>query len=1113
MNKSILITLMVVFLVTLTPIFAITDENDVEQAFKENELVNVIVTFDDTTSPNKLKENVETKNVILKSKIKSKTSNFEEINKAEINIKREYQSFEGFSGKINKQAFEELRNMSGVKEIHLDIIVHKSLDSSVPSMDGDNTWDIQLENQNITGNGQTICIIDTGIDTDHPDFTGRVLAQYCYCDITDAGSGGCCPDTTNEDNNAEDDDDHGTHVAGIAAGNGSQYKGIAPGAGIVSIKALNSNGDGLMSDVASGIDWCVNNRATYNITTISMSLGTSNNFNDTNFCDTGSIKQPIWDAVANGITVVVASGNEGNETGVGYPACVTNATSVGSTNDAGTISSFSNIHSIVDLLAAGELIMSSDIGGGYQSKQGTSMATPHVAGAIALLRQFIKLQNGTDLTVSEVKNTLVNTGDNSTGWPRINIFDAIKSLDLVAPTIELISPENNTGSRENTSTLTYNTTESGTCNLYLNISGIQEINQTNHSVAYGQNNFQITLNEGHWNWSIECNDSNNNIANSTNGNILIIDQTYPTISFSTLTLDNYSNTSNSYIEFNVTYTETNFANITWNINGTTYTNTTQLYVWNETGLSDGNYSYNVTICDIANNCNSTQTRTIEIDITGPIFSHTLTNYILEYGTNFSYDINVTNGIANFSINDTTNFAINFSTGILTNNTILSVGMLTLNISVNDSLGNINEGIINVTVQDTVLPIFTQIPTNQIINTSDSFSYDINVTDNYALANFSINDTTNFAINFSTGILTNNTILSAIIYHINLSVNDSSGNINSSLIYLTANYIQTVNITANTSMELNLTQDVNLTLYVNENVNTTLLISTVTPNSTPSSLTSLKSVNISVDSNTKGNLSWAYIKIYYTTAELAAANIDESTLKIYYHNLSVVPSTWVLEPNQGVDTTNNFVWANVTHFSLYGSFGSAPVTPSSPSSGGGGGGGGSSSNEVSIGLTTIGTQYTDLKRNDIFKFTENNIVYSLKLTQVNTDKVDFLFAPTNEKFTLTTNQDKTIDLISDKKLSINLNNIVSRKATITLKKVIAKVLPVITFPAKKTETSEIEDIPVLNETIEEVLIEDTKKPFNILKWSIITITLIILITGFSYVTYEKYKNLKRIREML
>jgi len=152
------------------------------------------------------------------------------------------------------------------------------------------------------------------------------------------------------------------------------------------------------------------------------------------------------------------------------------------------------------------------------------------------------------------------------------------------------------------------------------------------------------------------------------------------------------------------------------------------------------------------------------------------------------------------------------------------------------------------------------------------------------------------------------------------------------------------LTANTTADFNFTESA-VTLNLSADVTTTMSITGETPGSAPTGFTALKGIDILIDSTTEGALNYALIKMYYTDAELTAANIAESSLKIYYYNET--SAAWQLEPEQGVDTANNYVWARVTHFSLFGSFGTAPS--GGGYNGGGGGGGGSTS---TTGAATI-----------------------------------------------------------------------------------------------------------------------------------------------------------------
>ncbi|MBR9683080.1 S8 family serine peptidase, partial [Candidatus Woesearchaeota archaeon] len=138
----------------------------------------------------------------------------------EFEVNHQYSTINAFSGEITEDGLEKLRRNSQVKQVFLNGILTLNLDTSVPQINADDVWDTSIDNLSITGIGETICIVDTGIDTDNDAFSGRILDQYCYC----SGSEGCCFNNTPESNSAEDDHGHGTHVSGIAAGNHNTYR-------------------------------------------------------------------------------------------------------------------------------------------------------------------------------------------------------------------------------------------------------------------------------------------------------------------------------------------------------------------------------------------------------------------------------------------------------------------------------------------------------------------------------------------------------------------------------------------------------------------------------------------------------------------------------------------------------------------------------------------------------------------------------------------------------------------------------------------------------------------------------------------------------------------------
>ena len=258
-----------------------------------------------------------------------------------------------------------------------------------------------MEDIGYDGDGQTVAVLDTGIDKSHPFLTDKVVAEACYTEgdcpngtssQTGAGAGapceysvGSCP--------------HGTHVAGIAAGKGVDFSGVAKEADLMSVQVFsrfNSSSScgstpapcplSYDSDQIAGLARVYALRATHDFSSVNVSIG-GGGFSGN--CDTyqGAYKAAVDNLRTVGIPTVIAAGNDSFRDEISSPACISSAISVGSTTDSDAISSFSNIASIVSLLAPGTGIESSVTGNGFSSWSGTSMAAPHVAGAWALLTE------------------------------------------------------------------------------------------------------------------------------------------------------------------------------------------------------------------------------------------------------------------------------------------------------------------------------------------------------------------------------------------------------------------------------------------------------------------------------------------------------------------------------------------------------------------------------------------------------------------------------------------------------------------------------------------------------------------------------------------------------
>src|SRR3989344_50658 len=308
-----------VFILLVSLVSAAKVEEEVLTAFEHNPEVKVIVQLKEPTSSlginseqdkKYLREEKENK-VLGKLKIKKKESIGINSDSYDLELNHQYDLLSGFSGSLTKQGLQKLEHDPEVETIFLNRVLSPTLTTSVPQINANQVWNLSINGYNITGAGETICVIDTGIDTDHSAFTGRILGQYCYCSVTDYGAGGCCPDNTTESTSAEDGQGHGTHVTGIAVGNYSTYRGVAPAAGIISIKVCNNAASASCNtdDVIAAIQWCTNNVSLFNISVISMSLGGGGPYNS--YCNSDSIAPAINGAVAKNISVVVSAGNSG----------------------------------------------------------------------------------------------------------------------------------------------------------------------------------------------------------------------------------------------------------------------------------------------------------------------------------------------------------------------------------------------------------------------------------------------------------------------------------------------------------------------------------------------------------------------------------------------------------------------------------------------------------------------------------------------------------------------------------------------------------------------------------------------------------------------------------
>lgn len=290
------------------------------------------------------------------------------------------------------------------------------------------------------GRGTTIAVLDTGIDTDHSDFAGRLVAERCFCDNLDGT--GCCPGGAIERSGpgaAEDDHGHGTHVTGIAAGGGAvASQGVASGARIVSVKVMDAqNRFRSFTQIYLALEWIADSRLDVDV--INMSLGTFARFTEEE-CAASAIAiglEPVIERLrARGVLIAACTGNDGEVDRMWFPACQQKVLAVGATFDsADTVAGFTNGGPSMDLLAPGVSITASARGGGSATLSGTSMATPHVAGLIALLKQA----GGRALASEVIRDVLAQTGKpvidtrNQRMTPRINALAAVEATPAPPP--------------------------------------------------------------------------------------------------------------------------------------------------------------------------------------------------------------------------------------------------------------------------------------------------------------------------------------------------------------------------------------------------------------------------------------------------------------------------------------------------------------------------------------------------------------------------------------------------------------------------------------------------------------------------------------------------------
>ncbi len=289
----------------------------------------------------------------------------------------------GYAARMSATAAERIARDRRVQSVVVDqtvSITAQTLPTGINRIDGELS-------STVSGNGSgtvnvDVAIIDTGIDVDHPD-------------LNVVGGRNCNTGRSYDDGNG-----HGTHVAGTTAAkdDGNGVVGVAPGARLWAVRVLNNNGSGSWSSIICGVDWVTARASTIEVA--NMSLGGSGSAGS---CSDGGLRQAICNSTAAGVTYAVAAGNSSADSKDFVPASYPEVMTVSALADFNglpgggaaatcrsdvddTFADFSNFGAAVDLIAPGVCIRSTWKDGGYNTISGTSMASPHVAGAAALYK-------------------------------------------------------------------------------------------------------------------------------------------------------------------------------------------------------------------------------------------------------------------------------------------------------------------------------------------------------------------------------------------------------------------------------------------------------------------------------------------------------------------------------------------------------------------------------------------------------------------------------------------------------------------------------------------------------------------------------------------------------
>lgn len=370
-------------------------------------------------------------------------------------LSRRYTFVPALAGVIRADALKALAANPLVATVYTDEPSSAHLDRSVHALGAD----VVHTSYGVTGAGVTAAVLDTGVNTAHPDLSGDIVGQHCFT------AGDCPPNAATEGTSAEDNNGHGSNVTSIITSDGHVAPlGFAPATKIVGVKVLAGDSSGWVSDWLAGLDWVRANQGQYTIKIVNMSLGTNALYGGA--CDSAQpdVTNVVAQLTALGVTIFASSGNQGSTSQIASPACNTGVIAVGAVyngnrgrmpawgtwqsyfggswptcydaaSDYNVVTCFTNSSARLDILAPGAPVRGDGLGTGTSTFYGTSQASPTAAGTAALMLQANpNLKPSTILSILKVTGQLITDPKNSRQFPSINSLSAVlKAFSLATP--------------------------------------------------------------------------------------------------------------------------------------------------------------------------------------------------------------------------------------------------------------------------------------------------------------------------------------------------------------------------------------------------------------------------------------------------------------------------------------------------------------------------------------------------------------------------------------------------------------------------------------------------------------------------------------------------------